>query len=339
MRSAGSLPEICLGRCGDCRVVRRLKKTTLNSHTRTGTAKFAGDLRIVVQAAIFCHLPKMPDSPLNRFTHSHSVSDDGEVAFECSSDAEQWPWLALPPFDPIVVQSINFFATMETGLTRGTHDPTKWTALTQTEWTCGKRGTGHAARGSVLMDQGKEGLYYRLKLFDAADALVATTSGTGVAFRTRDFGAWRKTAEPKAAPLQSPDDFQYAPAEALGLATQVESFVSPLIEGGVPSVRVLIAKENAFVPHHPYHDGSGDHVNSTHLGDACRQFARLVLGDARLVCAGGEMRFIRYIELGRPFHITLVEDVRSENTISMVVRQMERECATAMIRYAPGHAA
>jgi len=89
----------------------------------------------------------MTNAPAKSYTHDHVVLDDGLVTFKCSSDRELWPWLALPPLDPIVVQTINYWASVETGAARGTFDTSKWSALTQTEWTCGQPDVGHATHG------------------------------------------------------------------------------------------------------------------------------------------------------------------------------------------------
>lgn len=152
----------------------------------------------------------MSKAPTRQFTHSHVVSDDGAVAFKCSSDKVQWPWLALHPFDPIVVQTINYWALVETGAARGTFDPTKWSALTQTEWVCGKAGAGHATHG-VAEAIGEEGApRFGLRFFDGNDSLVYSMSGTGVVFQNRDFEAWREQAKKKMATPPAVRDFQYA---------------------------------------------------------------------------------------------------------------------------------
>ncbi|MEP2101953.1 MAG: hypothetical protein ABJP02_10635 [Parasphingorhabdus sp.] len=269
----------------------------------------------------------------NPFTHSHSVLDDGIVAFKCSSDREQWPWLALHPFDPIVVQTINYWASVETSSARGTWDPTKWSALTQTHWACGEPGAGHATHGvaDAASDEGNP--RYRLTFFDRDGSLVYRMSGAGVVFQTRDFESWRDKAKQKIAVPPAIDGFEYAPANIVGVATQRESFLSPLINHGVPTAHALITKENGFPPAHPFLSGSGDHVNSTHLADVARQFANLLLEGGPHLFIGGEMNFKRYVELGRPFQIELTHKDLSQNTLSMTVQQADRLCATVELRY------
>ncbi len=270
----------------------------------------------------------------NQYTHSHTVMSDGTIAFKCSTDEVKWPWLSLHPFNPITVQAINYWAASEAGAVRGTLDPDKWTALTQTDWTCGKRGVGHATHGIAdpFREEGTPG--YRLTFFDSSGSLVYRMRGTGVVFRTRDFEAWREKAkQDQAVALPPTGEFQYAPARTLGVATQDESFLSHLIEGKSASADGLVTKELGFLPRHPYHGGSGDHVNSNQLADIGHQFVHLLLGDAKFAVMGGEMKFNRYLELDRPFNVELAGDGVSENTVSMIVRQVERQCAEVTIRY------
>lgn len=275
----------------------------------------------------------MPRTAADQFTNSHVVLEDGAVAFRCASDIEQWPWLELDPFDPIVVQSINYYAASEASHVRGTIDPKSWTALTQTEWTCGEKNAGHTTHGiaEAFGKDGKPG--YTMTFFDAEGGLVYRMSGTGVVFQNRDFEAWRKSEKQKIATSSETQDFQYAPPDAVGAAKQSESFLSSLIEDDTRSALALITKENGFLPAHPYLSGSGDHVNSTHLADVARQFVNLLRGGEAQSFIGGEMNFSRYVELEYPFRIVLTADLRLEKAISMAIHQAEHSCATIMMRY------
>ncbi len=275
----------------------------------------------------------MPNAFASRFTHSHVVSDDGTVTFKCSSDEDQWPWLALHPFDPIVAQTINYWASVETGAARGTFDPTKWSALTEAKWVCGEAGVGHATHGVAEATGEDGGPGFGLRFFDENDSLVYHMSGTGVVFQNRDFESWRKKAKEKMEAQPAVADFQYASATAVGVATQAESFLSPLVDHDGPSALALITKANGFPPAHPYLSGSGDHVNATHLADVGRQFTSLLLGGKPLMVTGGKMQFIRYVELGRPFLIKLEQRDSAENTVSMAVQQADQLCATIEIKY------
>ena len=94
-----------------------------------------------------------------------------------------------------MVQTVNFWASVEAGLARASWDPQQWTALTEMEWQCGAPGCGHAHHGLVdyYEDGGKQ--RFRITLFDAAGRLVYRMSGAGVVFRTRNFEGWRAEAK------------------------------------------------------------------------------------------------------------------------------------------------
>ena len=268
-----------------------------------------------------------------QYTHSHVVTEDGTVTFQCSSDHDQWPWLALPPFDPIVVQTINFWASVETATARGTWDPDKWSALTEMEWTCGEAGAGHAVHG-IGETLGKKGSpRFQLRFFDADEALVYVMSGKGVVFETRDFEAWRAKAKEEAATVSAPSDFHYAAAEAVGLVSQNECFLSSLVHGQTATAQALITSKNGFPPGHPYQSGSGDHVNATHLADAGRQFVNLLRGEKPHTITGGQMTFKHYVELGRPFDLIQRPDECAPDIVSILVEQADRPCATMKLRH------
>ncbi|MGB5484743.1 hypothetical protein, partial [Parasphingorhabdus sp.] len=137
----------------------------------------------------------------------------------------------------------------------------------------------------------------------------------------------------KIVPPPAVHDFEYAPAKAAGVATQGESFLSPLADQDGPKARALITKENGFPPAHPYLSGSGDHVNSTHLGDVGRQFTSLLLGGKPPTITGGKMKFVRYVELGRPFDVILEHHDPSKNIVTMAIKQADRLCATIEMSY------
>lgn len=261
------------------------------------------------------------------YTKNHVVSDDGMVMFQCSTDVQKWPWLALHPFDPIVVQSINFWASVETATARGTWDPEKWSALTQMTWSCGECGVGHPVRGIGKQTGGQGTPGFHIEFFDSQDALVFELAGTGVIFQTRDFEAWRVKAKQKAAAPVDPADFDFASARDVGVERQDHCFVSPLTEDPRPSVQALVPKVRSFMPAHPYHSGSGDHVNSNQLADAVRQFVNLLRGQETFLLSG-EIEFSRYVELDRPFNIAAMQGNESTRQLSIVVAQADRQCAT-----------
>lgn len=269
------------------------------------------------------------------FTHAHTLQEDGSISFSCSSDKTLWPWLALPPDDPIVVQCINYWASVECTAYRGTQDPAKWTALTRMDWTSSLSGTGHATRG-IAGPAGPQDAAprYGLTFFDAAGEQIYRMTGAGVTFRTRNFEAWRDKAKKSIAPAALIDTFEYAPADHVGVETQAESFLSPLIQAGTPHALGLITKQNGLLPGHPYIDGSGDHVNSTHFGDIARQFTSLVCGGTAPAIISGGMKLTHYVELGVPFQVTLVEHSKQQSTVSMTLHQADHLCASLRVGYA-----
>jgi hypothetical protein len=266
------------------------------------------------------------------FTYSHEVRADGAVLFACSTDSQRWPWLALDPFDPIVLQALNYFGAYEIAVARGEYKRGQWTALTRTWWTCGEPGVGHAVRGVAhAPDPADEGAY-RLSFFDGAGALVCEQGGTGVVFKNRDFEAWRSQQKQALAAHGQPDGFSFAARERVGVETQIEVYVSALADAPVPSVRALITRDSGFPPAHPYHDGSGDHVNAGHLADAARQFLRLLLDDPEFACVAGEMEFRAYVELDSPFTLELAGEGPPRGGYALTVSQGDRVCARITLR-------
>ncbi len=280
----------------------------------------------------FCDFAAMPKPFPDQYTHSRTVSEDGIVRFKCSQDVETWPWLALNPIHPILVQTINFWGSVECGETLGTFDPEKWSALTHCEWTCGAATVGRPVRGTYETLQRGERNRYQLRFFDETEAEVVRISGVGVVFRTRNFEGWRKGTKEK---FKKPDvsGFVYASADAVGVATQAERFLSPLRHGEATSSTGLITKENGLRPAHPHIGGSGDHVNSTHMGEVGRQFAQLLVG-APLINRAGEMSFLHYVELGRPFEVSLIEHDAAAQRFELLVRQREQDCTRIAMTYA-----
>ncbi|MEP3226823.1 MAG: hypothetical protein ABJO01_12675 [Parasphingorhabdus sp.] len=267
------------------------------------------------------------------FTHSHEVLVDGAVSFKCSGDTDIWPWLTLAPFDPIVVQTINYWTSVETGIARGTWDPTKWSALTQTEWTCGAAGVSHATHGVADSKMDESDPRYQLTFFDKNGSLVYRMSGTGVIFKNRDFETWRNKAKRAIEKPAALMDFPYASAARTGLEEQAHCFISELIDQDNRVAHGLITKDNGFPPGHPYLSGSGDHVNSTHLATIARQFVNLMLDGASPDIVGGHMSFHRYVELDIPFQVQYVPTKKAGNHMSLTVSQADHLCATLALEY------
>ncbi|MEL7485866.1 MAG: hypothetical protein AAGJ87_01480 [Pseudomonadota bacterium] len=252
----------------------------------------------------------MPNIVNKNFTRDHIITPDQSVAFRISDDLEKWPWLALPPSHAIVAQMVNYFCSVEAGRARGNLDTEKWTALTSTSWWCGStsRNAPHGAHGVVdRVGEADDSPDYKLTVFNGAGGLVYRMAGRGVVFRNRDFEGWREKAKTEIAALPEPADFRFADREAACVATKAEVCVSPAFEeGDARAVDALFTAHSGFGGH-PFHGGSGDHVNSGHQADAVQQAAQLLFGaaGAPLAIKGGEAKFKRYVELDRPFRIAL----------------------------------
>ena len=258
----------------------------------------------------------MPNVVNKNFTRDHILTPDQSVAFRVSDDLEKWPWLALQSSHAIVAQMVNYFCSVEAGRARGNLDTEKWTALTWTSWWCGStsRNAPHGTHGVVdRVGEADDSPDYKLTVFNGAGGLVYRMAGRGVVFRNRDFEGWRETAKAEIAALPEPTDFRYAAPEAVCVVTEAEVCVSREFEAdGSRAVEGLFTRESGFGGH-PYHGGSGDHVNSGHQADAVQQAAQLLFGaaGAPLPIKGGEAKFKRYVELDRPFRI-LLNPERSE---------------------------
>lgn len=259
----------------------------------------------------------------DRFCSAHEVLPDGSVALRCSGDAAAWPWLALDPHHPIVVQTVAFWTSVEAGLARKSWNEDQWTALTQIEWQCGDRGSGHAHHGLVdyYDDAGKQ--RFRITLFDAAGRLVYRMSGAGVVFRTRDFEGWRATSKQAATGTAA---FVHAADEAVHAPVAGGSF----LDAG-QGTTALVTASNGLPPGHPYMSGSGDHVNATHLAEALRQYAALCMGMGAALPRRGAMRFRRYVELGVPFE--LAGEAMPDGGLALAVSQGGSTCTEARLYY------
>ncbi|WP_306250030.1 hypothetical protein [Parvularcula sp. IMCC14364] len=281
----------------------------------------------------------MSNIPENQFVHDCVVMQDGAVAFRCDTDQLKWPWLTLPPAHNIVVQSVNYFASIGASHVAGRIDPQKWTALTSFQWqtfACGADARP-ATHGVVDPQADPDRADYGISLFDAEGAPVYRFTGAGVVFQNRDFKSWRAKARQEIMALPVPEDFLYAVPERVGVTTAIESLVSDLsYDQDMPVVEVLVTSVNGFRPGHPYHDGSGDHVNSGHLCDAAQQMAHMIRSQAGRhahPCAG-RVIFKRYVELDRPFRLSLTDISADQNDLTLRFTQGQYHCADLTFQYA-----
>lgn len=262
------------------------------------------------------------------YTSGHRVAEDKSVSFDCSQDRVEWPWLALPPQHPLVIQTQNFWSSVGASQALASRDDSKWSALTWTRWKLGDPQAEIADHGlysaSGESPDGKK-MSFDIRLMDASDRLIVSLQGRGVVFRTRDFETWREKSKTSARPPK-PLAFEYAEQKLLGLSDREPSLIAPLqISDGVPRTTALITKENGLMPGHPYFSGSGDHVNAPHLAEVARQVACLINDGMSHPIDSAEMDMHRYIELGVPFEI--VVESQSRTSLSIAISQLDRSCA------------
>ena len=200
-------------------------------------------------------------------------------------------------------------------------------------WMCGAPDVGLPHHGTYQHVQASDRARYKLAFFDQSNRMVAEMAGQGVTFRTRNFEGWRDDAKEKLKPA-APPLVNYAPADAVGVRTQKESFLAPLRRSDTISTTGLITKENGLRPAHPYIGGAGEHVNSTHMGEVGRQFGQLLL-ERPFFHTGGEMVFDHYVELGSPFGVELTRHSTADNQFDLIVRQGGHDCTKISVRYAP----
>ena len=268
----------------------------------------------------------MPGPVDKAYTYAHDVREDLSVTFRCSQDAEVWPWLELPSWHPVAMQTINYWVSVECSAARGTFDREKWSALTWMDWQVGDFDAGIPARG-LMENTGIDGeIGFAITLHDDADRLIYSSRGKGVVFRTRDFEGWREKAKSSLLAQVPHGDFTYAEPELLGIGPYEFPFVSPLQDGECICADALVTKQNGMPPSSRYMSGSGDHVNATHLAEAGRQFAAMVLEDPDASFATGEIAFTRYVELGAPFQIVLQS--REGDTLKLAVEQGGKPCTS-----------
>ncbi|MEO1252568.1 MAG: hypothetical protein AAFW81_09505 [Pseudomonadota bacterium] len=264
------------------------------------------------------------------FAYGFERENDSAIAFRCSDDANEWPWLKLHPANQIALQATNYFAL--TGVSRfaGALDGTKWSALTAFRWRAHDLGEGaaHPARG--LSHNADDEVGYSCRFFAADGAPVYDVEGAGVVFRTRDFEAWRAKAKAEILASPAPEGFVFAAPGDVGVDTAAEVFVAPPAHDDDGAyVDALVTEESGFRPNHPYHGGSGDHVNSSHLCDAVQQAVKALRG--RGFPRGGSARFSRYVELARPFRLALAGEARDR--LDLQITQAGHKCATIAFDY------
>ena len=261
------------------------------------------------------------------FARVVSVAENrAQLAFEL--EHARWPWLSLPPQHPVLIEKYQYFG-MLTGMwaLSGT-DPELQTALTQLSWRCPPlREPALAERGVCTYEHEGEQELLRLDLQTPAGELLCDMRAIGVVFATRDFAKWRAMARTAAldAGRELPMPARARP-ETVGLGPEGRALVSPLREQDGRLACTGFVGAEAFHPRHPFHTGSGDHVNAGHLFDCALQAAHLALeSSSPRSCSGGEASFARYLELELPFEISVLG--RTPTKVAMAMHQLGKPCA------------
>lgn len=261
-----------------------------------------------------------------------------EVSLAYDLDGAHWPWLSLPPHHPVLVEKYQYFSSMTAGWAVLDHEPTVHSALTRMSWRCEPASFigQHASRGHCRLWQDKRDMGYELSTLNADDQRVTHYSGTGFAFADRDFKAWRAKTRQAALSQAGTPEIEFADLGSVGLNAIGASFVSRLHErDGQAFVMACVSTQRGFYPAHPFHTGSGDHVNAGHLFDCALQAAHLFLGAGTvLTCTGGAAEFKRFVELDVPFVIRLADrkDDQNGERLSMQMEQLGRVNAVVTLQ-------
>lgn len=249
-----------------------------------------------------------------------------EVRLQFDLSARRWPWLMLPPQHPVLLEKYQYFSAVTAVLATGAMSPTTRSALTRLQWHChetfdDRDGPAASGRCELLGADDENG--FRLELRSAAGAPVAQICGEGVIFHDRDFMQWR--AERRDAAARMPSNVVPASVKQVGLADDGVAFVAARDRH---SVAGCVSAERAFYPRHPYHTGTGDHVNAGHLLDCALQAVHLLVpveaGAAVWRCVAGDVRFQRFVELDGDFVMRLDAPLRagaSEQEASLTLQQ------------------
>ncbi|MEN0060794.1 MAG: hypothetical protein AAGA48_01525 [Myxococcota bacterium] len=233
--------------------------------------------------------------PHNPVRVVEASADQVDLVFELDTPQADWPWLTLPAQHPVLQQKLLYFASATALLASGRSTPDAPSALTFVKWSSQLGPDAPIpTRGHCAFASGPEGDRFELRLDDGA----LTFMGGGVAITDRDMAAWRAETRKKVlakAHLEPP--FPELPERMPPWFVRLEDGG----EDGRFAARGLVTSERAFFPGHPFHTGSGDHVNVAHLVDCVAQVAELHLGVPITACTGGSGTFRRFVELDVPF--------------------------------------
>ena len=229
-------------------------------------------------------------------------------------DPDPWPWLALPATHPVVIEKIQYFAALTGFWALGRFVPEDNTALLGIGWEVERLDAGPIVAGTFR----SRDAFFDITVRDPAGHTVGTIRGAGVALTGRDVPAWRAASRAKAlATAQECPRPSLDPGRFVGRPRPTPSGL--MLQG-------LVGSDTGFVPVHPYHTGSGDHVNVGHLADITLQAAEaLEFRDPR----SGEGQFQRFVELDVPFEVRVTGDA---SAVEVTFTQLDRACATFAMR-------
>lgn len=268
------------------------------------------------------------------YTSAHAVDEAGTVRFACSTDRDEWPWLALGPRHPVVVQAQTFWASVGASNALGSMRDGQWSALTWADWRCGDGDAGPAVRGTYAREGEGENEIFVITFHDAEDREVVTMRGRGVVFRNRNFEQWRAEAKRKTAERAARETpqvlSQMAEPDALGLGPGEHPLIAAPENPQQRSYCALVTAENGLPPANRMLSGSGDHVNTVHMAEAARQALCLLIDEPAPTITGGVMHLHHYVELGTPF--TLDVTAHDDAETAFALRQLGRDCAAITLR-------
>lgn len=252
-----------------------------------------------------------------------------DLAFEL--EPADWPWMSLDPRHPVAIEKLQYLGGVTALMACGGLPEGRGSALTELTWSVGDAPVvGHATHGVARLlgsfaDLAEGAGRFELTLDDAEGTRLVHIDGAGVVFDASDSKARRAASKAKARAASSGAAPAFVPPDRVGLGEAGVSFLGPL-EAGVAAA--CVSTERGFHPAHPFHTGSGDHVNAGHLVDVAFQLAHLVAG-RRLVWTSGTARYRRFVELDVPFVVRLErrESEAHEERVAMSIHQLERPCA------------
>ncbi len=257
---------------------------------------------------------------------------NGRATLRYDLNHDRWPWLSLPVNHPVLQDKYLYFSTLSVYIAEGKFDDSVLTALTQVRWEIFRNDSDqlHADQGSFnsIVEEGRSG--FELTGYTASGAKVFKQTGRGRDFPVAQFKAMRAASRAEALATLSPATLNFAAPNELGLGSDGISFVTRAQElDGEQWVDAQVTSEAGFHPTHPFHTGTGDHVNAGHLLDCALQAAHAFLG-GKLECIAGEAQFKRYVELDLPFSLRLLAQKSTDTdhtTLQLAVSQAKQENA------------